>query len=219
MEVDIVHIILMGPPGAGKGTQAALIAEQDAIPHISTGDIFRANMSQGTPLGLLAKQYVDAGKYVPDDVTNAMVNDRLSQPDCLRGFILDGYPRTTDQADKLNGMLNELGLKLDAVVIIELPDSLLVERAEGRRLCRNCGAIHNISSVKPGGPGVCEKCAGELYQRSDDTAAKVSVRLQEYHGKTAPVLQYYRDKGLVQSVNGDQSVDAVTDEIRRAVKA
>lgn len=212
-----MHIILMGPPGAGKGTQAALLAEQEGIPHISTGDIFRANMSQGTPLGKLAKEYVDAGKYVPDDVTNAMVKDRLAQDDCRKGFILDGYPRTSDQADVLSGMLTDLGYTLDGVVNIEVPDSLLVERAEGRRVCRACGAVYHVTFNPPAGAGVCDKCGGELYQRSDDTAAKVTVRLQEYHGKTAQVLEYYRSKDLVRSVDGDQTMEAVTAAIKKAV--
>lgn len=213
-----MHMILMGPPGAGKGTQAALLAEQESIPHISTGDIFRANMSQGTPLGKLAKEYVDAGKYVPDDVTNAMVKDRLAQSDCKKGFILDGYPRTSDQAETLSGMLRDLDLALDAVVNVEVPDSLLVERAEGRRVCRGCGATYHIKFNSPKVTGVCDKCGGELYQRSDDTEAKVTVRLQEYHTKTAQVLEYYRAKGLVKVVDGDRPMAAVTDAIRKAVK-
>lgn len=207
----------MGPPGAGKGTQAALLAEQERIPHISTGDIFRANMSQGTPLGKLAKEYVDAGKYVPDDVTNAMVKDRLAQADCRRGFILDGYPRTSDQAEALDSMLQEVQLPLDGVINIEVPDRLLVERAEGRRVCRSCGATYHIRFNPPSQAGVCGKCGGELYQRSDDTAGKVTVRLQEYHSKTEPVLEYYRNRGLVRSVEGDQPVEAVTAAIKRAV--
>lgn len=212
-----MHIILMGPPGAGKGTQAALLAEQERIPHISTGDIFRANMSQGTPLGRLAKEYVDAGKYVPDDVTNAMVKDRLSQPDCRRGFLLDGYPRTADQAAALEAMLKELDLPLDGVINIEVPDALLVERAEGRRVCRKCGATYHVKFNPPPREGVCGKCGGELYQRSDDTAEKVTVRLQEYHSKTEPVLEYYRKRGLVRSIDGDQPMQAVTAAIKRAV--
>lgn len=212
-----MHIILMGPPGAGKGTQAALLAEQEQIPHISTGDIFRANMSQGTALGKLAKQYVDAGKFVPDDVTNAMVKDRLAQDDCKNGFILDGYPRTTDQAEALAGMLADLGLSLDAVVKIDVPDSLLVERAEGRRVCRNCGATYHVKFNPPAVPGVCDKCGGELYQRSDDTADKLQVRLNEYHQQTAPVLEYYQSKGLVKTVDGDQPMESVTAAIKKAV--
>lgn len=213
-----MHIILMGPPGAGKGTQAALLAETEAIPHISTGDIFRANMSQGTPLGKLAKEFVDAGKFVPDDVTNAMVKDRLAQDDCERGFILDGYPRTSDQAAALDAMLQDLGVKLDGVVKIEVPDSLLVERAEGRRVCRGCGATYHVKFNPPHTAGVCDKCGGELYQRSDDTAEKVTVRLEEYHTRTAQVLEYYIGKGLVRVVDGDQPMEAVTAAIKAAVK-
>ncbi|MDB4897111.1 MAG: adenylate kinase [Firmicutes bacterium] len=212
-----MHIILMGPPGAGKGTQAALLAEQEQIPHISTGDIFRANMGQGTPLGKLAKQYVDAGKFVPDDVTNAMVKDRLAQDDCKKGFILDGYPRTADQAQALAGMLADLSLSLDGVVKIDVPDPLLVERAEGRRVCRNCGATYHVKFNPPAVPGVCDKCGGELYQRSDDTAEKLQVRLTEYHQQTAPVLEYYQSKGLVKTVDGDQPMASVTAAIKKAV--
>lgn len=212
-----MRIILMGPPGAGKGTQAALLAKAEQIPHISTGDIFRANMSQGTPLGKLAKEYVDAGKYVPDDVTNAMVKDRLAQDDCKKGFILDGYPRTQAQAIALEGMLSDLGRPLNAVVQIHVPDSLLVERAEGRRVCRGCGATYHVKFNPPKVDGTCDKCGGELYQRSDDQAGMVTVRLQEYHSKTAEVLDYYRSKGLVREVNGDQAMEAVTAEIKDVV--
>ncbi|HYF93587.1 MAG TPA: adenylate kinase [Symbiobacteriaceae bacterium] len=212
-----MHIILMGPPGAGKGTQAARLAQSEAIPHISTGDIFRGNMAQGTPLGKLAKEYVDAGKYVPDDVTNAMVKDRLSQDDCRKGFILDGYPRTTSQAVSLADMLDELGLHLDGVVMIEIPEFLLVERAEGRRVCRNCGATFHVKFNPPKVPGVCDRCGGELYQRSDDTAGMVTIRLKEYHDKTADVLSFYRNKGIVRTVDGDQSMEQVTAAIKEAV--
>lgn len=213
-----MHIILMGPPGSGKGTQAALLVEKEQIPHISTGDIFRANMGAGTPLGKLAKEYVDAGKYVPDDVTNAMVKDRLAQDDCKKGFILDGFPRTADQAEALSAMLPDIGLHLDAVVKIEVPDSLLVERAVGRRVCRSCGATYHVKFNPPQAEGVCDKCGGELYQRSDDTAEKLTVRLQEYHSKTGTVLAYYQQKGLVRVVDGDQPVDVVYEAIQRAVK-
>lgn len=214
-----MHIILMGPPGAGKGTQAALLATQQAIPHISTGDIFRANLQQGTPLGLEAKKFMDAGKYVPDELTNAIVKDRLAQPDCQKGFILDGFPRTADQAAALELMLQDLGLKLDAVVNIQVPDELLVERAEGRRVCKACGATYHVKFNPSKTEGACDKCGGELYQRSDDNAEKVAVRLQEYHGKTAPVLAFYTEKGLVQAVDGNQSMEAVTAAIVAAVKA
>lgn len=214
-----MHIILMGPPGAGKGTQAALLASQEAIPHISTGDIFRANMRQGTPLGKLAKSYVDAGGYVPDDVTNGMVKDRLAQDDCTKGFILDGYPRTPDQAQALAGMLVDLGLKLDAVINIAVPDELLVDRAVGRRVCRSCGATYHVTFNPPQTVGVCDKCGGELYQRSDDEAEKVSVRLNLYHTETSPLLDFYAKQGLVKTVNGDQEMETVTRAIKEAVQS
>jgi len=214
-----MHIILMGPPGAGKGTQAVLLAEQEGIPHISTGDIFRAHMSQGTPLGKLAKEYVDAGKYVPDDVTNAMVRERLAQPDCKKGFILDGYPRTPEQARALDEMLVELGLQLDAVINIAVPDELLVERAVGRRVCRSCGATYHVKFNPPREAGRCDRCGGELYQRSDDQEEKVAVRLSLYHSQTAPLLQFYQERGLVRTVRGDQPMDQVTAAIKEAVRA
>lgn len=212
-----MHIILMGPPGAGKGTQAALLASQEGIPHISTGDIFRANMGQGTPLGKLAKEYVDAGKFVPDEVTNAMVKDRLAQDDCKKGFILDGYPRTPDQAQALDGMLADLGLKVEAVINIVVPDELLVERAVGRRVCRSCGATYHVKFNPSKVDGVCDKCGGELYQRSDDQAEKVSVRLNLYHTQTAPLLEFYASKGLVKVVDGNRAMDVVTQGIKEAV--
>lgn len=207
----------MGPPGAGKGTQASALAQLEAIPHISTGDIFRANISQGTPLGKQAKEFIDAGKYVPDDVTNAMVNDRLGQDDCRKGFILDGYPRTVDQAVALEGMLARLNLNLDGVVYIDVPDTLLVERAVGRRMCK-CGATYHIRMNPPKVAGICDRCGGELYHRSDDTAETVQVRLHEYHTKTEAVLEYFEKKGKVVRVNGVQTVDNVTASIKKAVK-
>lgn len=212
-----MHIILMGPPGAGKGTQATLLAQQESIPHISTGDIFRANIKQGTPLGKQVKEILDAGLYVPDELTNAIVKDRLAQSDCQKGFILDGFPRTAAQAEALDGMLSDLGIKLAGVIPIQVPDELLLERAVGRRVCRQCGATYHVKFDPPAAEGVCDKCGGELYQRSDDNEEKLKVRLNEYHTQTAPVLEYYRSKGLVKSVDGDQPMDAVTAAIKQAV--
>lgn len=213
-----MHIILMGPPGAGKGTQAALLASQEAIPHISTGDIFRANMRQGTPLGKLAKSYVDAGKYVPDDVTNGMVKDRLAQDDCKKGFILDGYPRTPDQAEALATMLADLDLQLDAVINIAVPDELLVERAVGRRVCRSCGATYHVKFNPPQTEGVCDKCGGELYQRSDDNEEAVANRLDVYEAQTQPLIEYYQEKGLLKNINGDQEISKVLADILTSLK-
>lgn len=213
----MTRLLIVGPPGAGKGTQAVRLAAQEGIPHISTGDIFRANMSQGTPLGKLAKEYVDAGKYVPDDITNGMVKERLAQDDCKKGFILDGYPRTLEQAEALGKMLDELGLRLDAVINITVPDELLVDRAVGRRVCRQCSATYHVKYNPPQKEGVCDKCGGELYQRSDDQAEKVTVRLQEYHSKTAPLLDYYARQGLVKVVDGNRPMEEVTAGIKEAV--
>lgn len=213
-----MRIILMGPPGAGKGTQAEVLVREEGIPQISTGDIFRANMKEGTPLGRLAKEYVDAGKLVPDEVTSAMVKDRLAKPDCANGFILDGFPRTAAQADALNVLLGELGVKLDAVVEVTVPDSLLVDRVVGRRVCRNCGATYHVRYNKPEVEGKCDQCGGELYQRSDDNEEKIVTRLQEYHNNTAPLIGYYREKGLLKTVDGDQPLEKVTADIREAVK-
>lgn len=213
-----MRIILMGPPGAGKGTQAEVLVREEGIPQISTGDIFRANMKEGTRLGKLAKEYVDAGKLVPDEVTSAMVKDRLAKSDCAKGFILDGFPRTAAQADALNLLLSELGVKLDAVVEVTVPDSLLVDRVVGRRVCRGCGATYHIKYNKPQVEGKCDQCGGELYQRSDDNEEKIVTRLQEYHNNTAPLIGYYRDKGLLKTVDGDQPLGQVTADIRKAVK-
>lgn len=213
-----MRIILMGPPGAGKGTQAEVLVREEGIPQISTGDIFRSNMKEGTPLGKLAKSYVDAGKLVPDEVTSALVKDRLAKPDCAKGFILDGFPRNAAQADALETLLSELGVKLDAVVEVTVPDSLLVERVVGRRICRNCGATYHIRFNKPEVEGKCDQCGGELYQRSDDTEEKIKTRLDIYHSETAPLLEYYQGKGLLRTVNGDQPLESVTADIRKAVK-
>lgn len=213
-----MRIILMGPPGAGKGTQAEVLVREESIPQISTGDIFRANMKEGTPLGKQAQEFVDAGKLVPDEVTSAMVKDRLAKPDCANGFILDGFPRTAAQAGALETLLGELGVQLNAVVEVNVPDSILVDRVVGRRVCRNCGATYHVTYNPPQAEGRCDQCGGELYQRSDDTEEKIVTRLQEYRQNTAPLLDYYRAKGLLHTVDGDQPLAQVTEAIRKAVK-
>ena len=213
-----MNILFMGPPGAGKGTQAERIVEKFGIPHISTGDAFRLAMKEGTPLGLKAKEYVDQGLLVPDDVTNGIVRERLQQDDCKRGFLLDGYPRTLAQAEALDGMLKESGRRIDHVISLVVDRDMLLKRLTGRRICKSCGATYHILFNPPKQEGVCDKCGGELYQRSDDTEEKVGTRLDEYLSKTEPLLRYYRDQGLLREVNGEQEIDAVTAQITSILK-
>lgn len=208
-----MNILFMGPPGAGKGTQAERIVESFGVPHISTGDAFRLAMKQGTPLGLKAQEYVDQGLLVPDEVTNGIVRDRLSEPDCSRGFLLDGFPRTLSQAEALDEMLIDMGRKIDHVVNLKVDRSLLLARLTGRRICKSCGSTYHVLFNPPQHDGVCDKCDGELYQRSDDTEEKVGTRLDEYTTKTAPLLEYYGKKGLLREVDGEKDIDAVTADI------
>jgi len=208
-----LNIIFMGPPGAGKGTQAEKIVSDFQIPHISTGDAFRLAMSQGTPLGIKAKGYVDKGLLVPDEITNGIVKERLEQPDCAKGFLLDGYPRTIAQADALDEMLKSQSRQIDHVMNLTVDRELLLARLTGRRICKSCGATYHVLFNPPKHEGICDKCGGELYQRSDDTEEKVGTRLDEYTNKTAPLLDYYRQKGILREVNGEQDITAVTSEI------
>ncbi|MDB4867962.1 MAG: adenylate kinase [Cohnella sp.] len=208
-----MNILFMGPPGAGKGTQAERIVEQFGVPHISTGDVFRLAMKEGTPLGQKAKEYVDQGLYVPDEVTNGIVRDRLAEPDCERGFLLDGFPRTLAQAQALDQMLADMGRKIDHVINLKVDRSLLLARLTGRRICKSCGATYHVLFNPPKQEGICDKCGGELYQRSDDTEEKVGTRLDEYTSKTAPLLTYYGNKGLLREVDGEKDIDAVTTDI------
>jgi adenylate kinase len=200
----------MGPPGAGKGTQAEKVVAAFGIPHISTGDAFRQAMQEGTPLGRKAKEYVDQGLLVPDDVTNGIVRERLRQDDCRNGFLLDGYPRTIAQAEALDEMLGEMGKRLEHVINLKVDRGLLLARLTGRRICKKCGATYHMVFNPPKREGVCDKCGGELFQRSDDTEEKVGTRLDEYVNKTAPLLDYYREKGLLREVDGEQDIDRVT---------
>jgi len=213
-----MNILFMGPPGAGKGTQAERIVAEFGIPHISTGDAFRLAMKEGTPLGLKAKEYVDQGLLVPDDVTNGIVRERLQQDDCKNGFLLDGYPRTPAQAEALDGMLKETGRRIDHVISLVVDRDMLLKRLTGRRICKSCGATFHVLFNPPKQEGVCSKCGGELHQRSDDTEEKVGTRLDEYLSKTEPLLRYYRDQGLLREVNGEQEIDAVTAQITSILK-
>ncbi len=208
-----MNILFMGPPGAGKGTQAERIVEQFGIPHISTGDAFRLAIKQGTPIGQKAKEYMDQGLLVPDEVTNGIVRERLAAPDCANGFLLDGFPRTLAQAEALDGMLADLDRKIDHVVNLKVDRSFLLARITGRRICKSCGTTYHILFNPPKQEGICDKDGGELYQRPDDTEEKVATRLDEYTSKTAPLLTYYGDKGLLREVDGEKDIDKVTAEI------
>lgn len=204
----------MGPPGAGKGTQAARIASFCEIPHISTGDMFRAAIKSGTELGKALKSYLDNGQLVPDQVTINIIRERLQEQDCADGFILDGFPRTLPQAEALDQLLADLGVCLDTVLNIAVTTGALLERLTGRRVCRRCGTPYHLLFQPPAVTGVCDRCGGELYQRSDDTEATVQERLDVYTRQTAPLLEYYQKQGLLREINGNISIEEVWTGIR-----
>ena len=212
-----MRIILLGPPGAGKGTQAAGIVEKYNIPHISTGDIFRKNIKEGTELGKKAKGYIDQGLLVPDELTVGLVTDRIAQPDCEKGFMLDGFPRNVAQAQHLDEYLKEVGISLDKVVNIEVDKDILVGRAVGRRICKSCGATYHVEFNPPKVDGVCDVCGGELYQRADDNEETVSKRIQVYLDETKPLVNYYSEEGIISNINGQQSIDNVFGDIVEAL--
>ena len=214
-----MHILLMGPPGAGKGTQAAELVKAFNIPHISTGDMFRAAIKEGTELGKQAKACIDAGKLVPDELTVGIVRERLSKDDCQKGFILDGFPRTVEQADALNGILKEIGLTLTRVLNINVPASELIERAVGRRICKKCGATYHVKFNPPKQEGICDDCGEALTQRADDTAETMKNRLSVYEASTKPLIDYYQKAGIYTEVDGRQAIDKVTKELIATLKA
>ena len=212
-----MQIIMMGAPGAGKGTQAAKIAAKYGIPQISTGDMFRSAVAEGTELGKAAKEYMSAGKLVPDEVTIGIVRERLAKDDCEKGFILDGFPRTVEQADALGKILSDLGKGISAVINIDVPLSDLIERGVGRRICKSCGATYHIKFHAPAKENICDACGGELYQRADDTAETMTKRLSVYEASTRPLIDYYKAAGVYVEIDGRQSIDAVTEALSKVL--
>lgn len=213
-----MRLILLGAPGAGKGTQAVNLSKELCIPHISTGDIFRANIREGTALGLKAKSYIDAGDLVPDELTVSIVKDRLTKDDCRNGFLLDGFPRTIPQAESLDEALESLNTRLDAVINLDVTDSVIVERMAGRRVCRNCSQSFHIVSNPPKQEGICDACGGSLIIRDDDKAETVLERLKTYNEKTKPLTDYYENKGLLLNFDGTKDILETTNAILEKLK-
>jgi adenylate kinase len=210
--------LLMGPPGAGKGTQAVILAEKLGIPHISTGDMFRRAVKEQTPLGVEAKRYMDSGQLVPDEVTIGIVRERLAEADCANGFLLDGFPRTVFQAEALDEILTKLGTNLDVALNIDVDSEALIGRITGRRMCRNCGKPYHVTFSPSKVEDRCDACGGELYQRDDDKEETVRKRLEVYNAQTLPLLDYYKAKGIVVNVDGNQPMEKVTEDILAALK-
>ena len=209
-----MKLVMLGGPGAGKGTQAKIIAQKYDIPHISTGDIFRANIKEGTPLGLKAKEYMDQGALVPDELVIDLVADRLTWDDAKEGFVLDGFPRTIPQAQALDEALGKMETALDHAIDIEVPDQNIIDRMGGRRACVSCGATYHLVNIPPKTPGVCDKCGSELILRDDDKPETVKKRLDVYHEQTQPLIDYYRGKDLLREVDGTLKMDEVFESIQ-----
>lgn len=214
-----MYYILMGPPGAGKGTQAEKLAKELNIPHISTGDMFRSAIRNETELGKKLKEYLDSGNLVPDDITIAVVKERLQDKDCERGFMLDGFPRTVSQAEALDEVMAGILKKLDATIYINASEEMLIERLTGRRSCEKCGTVYHVRFSPPKNDSKCDLCSGDIYQRSDDTVETVKTRYKVYMENTQPLIDYYRSKGILKEINGDQPVETVYEDIKKAIGA
>lgn len=214
-----MYLILLGAPGAGKGTQADRLVQSFGLAHIATGDLFRENLAKGTALGLKAKSYMERGALVPDDITVGMLLERLARPDTSKGVMLDGFPRTIEQAEALGTALAAGNKQVDRVLYIKVPSEALIERLSGRLTCRNCGAVYHIKFSPPKTPGVCDKCGGELYTRPDDTVETVRKRLDTYLSQTAPLIDYYMQRGLLTEIDGNKDVEAVGTEMVKVVQA
>ena len=213
-----MNIVLLGAPGAGKGTQAKLLIDKYKIPQISTGDLLRAAVSAGTSLGKEAKSYMDKGELVPDSVVLGMVEERLKQDDCKKGYILDGFPRNTAQAEALDKMLASLNMPLNAALSVDVPFEDLMKRLTGRRTCKSCGQMYNIYFKAPKKEGACDKCSGELYQRDDDKEETIKKRLEVYTAQTAPLIDYYKNKGILKAVEGVGSIDEIFKKVRAVLE-
>lgn len=213
-----MQLVLFGPPGAGKGTQAKFLSEFLNVPHISTGDILRENVKKGTALGMKAKSYMDKGELVPDKLLIDLIKDRLSQPDCRKGYLLDGFPRTIPQAKALDEILDDMNRGLDGVINVDVGSAELVKRLSGRRICKSCGASYHVVFNPPKVKDVCTACGGELYQREDDKEEAIKNRLNVYLKQTQPVLDYYKKKDILIDIDGEKEIDEVTADIKTAIE-
>lgn len=215
----MTNVILVGPPGAGKGTQAKTLSERTALTHVASGDLFRAALREGTELGMLAKSYMDRGELVPNEVVIRMILERIAQPDCSGGVIFDGFPRTREQATALEEALREHGNRIDTVLYLQVPQDVLLRRIAGRQTCKTCGATYNIYYFPSHRPGICDACGGKLYQRSDDSIETAQHRLTVYFEQTLPLIEYYQRQGILHEVDGQREISLVTEAMLRALNA